>query len=732
MSEDSRISRRKLLASLGVAGAVLATDSLLKGGVLGLAGRTERSAAAAVYGSDQTVTGAVYGSNPVELDIHANLITVSTVADLSTKSIDDAALILVSDPDRGGIFSYSTNVTPIDNGIVFGASDGNRWIRLGGETQPVNVKWFGAKGDGTTNDTAQIQAALNGYAAVYMPASTYLVSGLNVSGGRKIYTDGAATILKQTAGTPIGTRILLVAGSQVSIGLMSYEGNIATDTNEQNHALAIIATTTDLENIEVEGVIARSIRGDALYIGGGYTADTFRPRNISVGLVYSENVYRNGVSITSGENIHIQTCKSIKAGLFGVDIESNANKIIGVTFGSLETSSLGIIGHGTESPATNIKIDNLIIDGSLNNGVIVDYPTNDVLVNSGIVFRNAMNNEFGTVKISNTSRYAIESLKSGTQDGYCDTIVFHSLHIESCALTDSSALGYIVTGAINNFIVHSGSALFASGETTKALLFNCKSQTPLKINNFTLTNGVFGREVWAHIYKCRINVPDANVLTNAKAGSILSGCTIVSCLRLLSYCETCVIEYNDISYTFALYVNNTYSRHYELGNKINGIQNVVVTGVSYPTAGTWLKGDRVNNTNPTIGQPISWTCTTGGTPGVWSPDATAGGETLAAVTAKGGVTTSDVTINAALAADRLMIKEGANKTMGVAALASGTVTINTTAVTVNSRIFVTPGPNGTLNGSVRVSSIIPGVSFKITSTHSLDSADIFWFMVQAY
>lgn len=36
-----------------------------------------------------------------------------------------------------------------------------------------------------------------------------------------------------------------------------------------------------------------------------------------------------------------------------------------------------------------------------------------------------------------------------------------------------------------------------------------------------------------------------------------------------------------------------------------------------PVAGTWVAGDRIFNAAPAIGQPKSWVCTVGGTPGTW-------------------------------------------------------------------------------------------------------------------
>jgi hypothetical protein len=40
-------------------------------------------------------------------------------------------------------------------------------------------------------------------------------------------------------------------------------------------------------------------------------------------------------------------------------------------------------------------------------------------------------------------------------------------------------------------------------------------------------------------------------------------------------------------------------------------------GTAAPTGGTWAMGDRVFNQTPVVGQPKSWVCTVGGTPGTW-------------------------------------------------------------------------------------------------------------------
>lgn len=76
------------------------------------------------------------------------------------------------------------------------------------------------------------------------------------------------------------------------------------------------------------------------------------------------------------------------------------------------------------------------------------------------------------------------------------------------------------------------------------------------------------------------------------------------------------------------------------------------------------------------------------------------------------------------------VKEGTNATMGSAVLVGGTVVVNTTKVTANSRIFLSNNANGGTVGAVYVSARTAGTSFTITSTSALDTSTIAWLIVE--
>jgi hypothetical protein len=80
----------------------------------------------------------------------------------------------------------------------------------------------------------------------------------------------------------------------------------------------------------------------------------------------------------------------------------------------------------------------------------------------------------------------------------------------------------------------------------------------------------------------------------------------------------------------------------------------------------------------------------------------------------------------------LYVKEGANCTQGVATLVAGTVTVNTTKVTANSRIFLTPQSLGTIlrPTGLGVTARVAGTSFTITSMDITDTSTVGWLIME--
>lgn len=89
--------------------------------------------------------------------------------------------------------------------------------------------------------------------------------------------------------------------------------------------------------------------------------------------------------------------------------------------------------------------------------------------------------------------------------------------------------------------------------------------------------------------------------------------------------------------------------------------------------------------------------------------------------------TSNIDFKLGVVGKGFYIKEGTNACMGLATLASGSVVVNTSKVTVNSRIFLTINstPSGTA-GFIRVSARTAATSFTISSSSVTDASTVAW------
>lgn len=83
-----------------------------------------------------------------------------------------------------------------------------------------------------------------------------------------------------------------------------------------------------------------------------------------------------------------------------------------------------------------------------------------------------------------------------------------------------------------------------------------------------------------------------------------------------------------------------------------------------------------------------------------------------------------------IAGGGLRIAEGANATMGASTLVAGTVTVNNTLITANTRIFLTGQNSSGTHGELTVSARVAGTSFTITSSSATDTRSVAWLLIE--
>lgn len=92
--------------------------------------------------------------------------------------------------------------------------------------ESVSVKDFGAVGDGVTDDTAAIQAALNASSVVYLPKGTYAISAaINIPSQRRMYGDGIGfTTIKATTSAARITNAV-IRHDNIRLENFAFDGN---------------------------------------------------------------------------------------------------------------------------------------------------------------------------------------------------------------------------------------------------------------------------------------------------------------------------------------------------------------------------------------------------------------------------------------------------------------------------------------------------------------------------
>ena len=132
-------------------------------------------------------------------------------------------------------------------------------------TDTLSVKDFGATGDGTTDDTVAIQAALTAGAgkSVYFPAGTYITSaGLNVSGNTYVYGDGgtANISVQPSANVETYNQGFVLTASGITIAGLKISGTneyslVGGQRTEYASAISssLVSKNTDILDCQIVG-----------------------------------------------------------------------------------------------------------------------------------------------------------------------------------------------------------------------------------------------------------------------------------------------------------------------------------------------------------------------------------------------------------------------------------------------------------------------------------------------
>lgn len=302
--------------------------------------------------------------------------TVSEVRAFTAQDVKLNRIVYITDVDKEGEFVLdSTDTTSTDNlGTILVTNSGARYKRR--YTGAVNVRWFNAKGDGTTNDTTAIQYCISNIDSVYIPKGTYKVDTLTLRSGVKLVGDGASTILKANSDF---TKVINIytAGSvtsNVTVSDLSIDGggqttdkytgikraygvyisnaqnitverlyiykcgvmnpsSVIDDVNFGGYGIFGESRNGEIRNIIVSGCTVTDIAGGGMQMGDGIMFNGFNdntsivPNHITIENCHVERVGRHCYSVggeppqSLAQNVYLTNLYGKDASLCGIDFE---------------------------------------------------------------------------------------------------------------------------------------------------------------------------------------------------------------------------------------------------------------------------------------------------------------------------------------------------------------------------------------------------------------------------
>lgn len=338
----------------------------------------------------------------------------------------------------------------------------------------VSVKDFGAVGDGVTNDTAAIQAAVNavgtaGGGTVYFPAGTYLVSATIAVNYSNVYLRGEGmwnTLITRNSSAFSDTILFQGGGSDATLLL-----NVGiTDIGIRTTGLMSSGA-----HLQLDGVARFEI--NSVYAENGYINLLFKAATAGV----ITNTYTLGTNLYGGSGTnraYVQFTNSA-----GGYTKKDCGDVFVDNFNWRSNTSNQLYGYG------------LIIESAdglwFQNGHIGNCVTANIFINSNntaplnlVFFSNVMSDEgvahsclitgSGSTDFE-TIRFTGCEFKSGGDPAYCtyglvvaSGCTVDELQFSNCLFQEFGAQGVLIQSSVNGNITFTGCIVKGNGRTLSA------------------------------------------------------------------------------------------------------------------------------------------------------------------------------------------------------------------------------------------------------------------------
>jgi polygalacturonase len=447
---------------------------------------------------------------------------------------------------------------------------------------PFNVKDYGAKGDGTTDDTSAFAAAVtavssNGGGALYIPKGIYKYTNFLIDCSNvRVYGDGTGITVLQPNGWIDGIRF--ANGYPSATALLSDVG---------------------IQNITIDCVNQTSGANDT---------------------------YGNGVNLNACDQFYVRFCEIIKHKQQGIvstyyqvgSVKETAGYITdNIVDSALSSSNISI---GVEGNSSNVTVTNNTVFNAVNVGIYCGNLSATLTAGNVIISNNNVSCVTGNIGIrvedvyknititgNQISNFDVGIRGSTTAGAATDTYLIAN-NLISGFISQGILLSPLASGSSNRSLVIGNSLLTSNGAGSNSYAISCASDAHIT-GNYINANTV------SAIYASGTNI---TIQSNTCLGATGSYSIDVSATT------SAVVVGNFLSSD--LYLGTTTQATANLGGSTQRwTQNYMGTKQfisnpntnSTPTSGTWVAGDTVWNANPASGGYVGLICTVSGTPGTW-------------------------------------------------------------------------------------------------------------------
>lgn len=573
-----------------------------------------------------------------------------------------------------------TNADTVDEMTLIALSDDSLVAELMHE-DTMNVRQFGAKGDGETDDYAAINKAIEFADTILVPSGTYLLNTrIYVPSNKKIIGNGDSSVIK--AGT-IDHMISIVDASDIVIKDLKIDGNAAAKDTAGTLLSAIYGINVDFsQNVTIENVTFTDL---------GYKPQTYSESSGSMGgNMLGLNVNESYSDKSNVENCLVNNCRFIdpegRSG-FGIRMFTNwditgtrkyyvKNNVIsncyfeGNNYNNIELAGQGciyntikncvaknskaLVAFEADKGASYNTFEGNILDGLECTNTQNIYAFNCAGYDADDI---AVGNIFTDNIIRNVTLNKDASC-GGFRLDYCDRTIIDNLIIENIIPYQSSLLGYgiLIDHATDSTI---SNCTIKGGTQSNAFYINLANCGDANIDNCYVEGFNYGiRTMGTQITGKTLRFTGCTFKnTTNNCANIASGMkNIIFTNNTFQSANTPVNVQNSGKATFVgnifkdvlgtnhfaidargdaseitaaanyldgcqIAVLDTNFNHRILNNMVvnqaGGYSKTVTYASSAPASGNWRVGDLVYNQNPTAGGNIGWVCTANGTPGTW-------------------------------------------------------------------------------------------------------------------